>query len=497
MPFVNSRQRAACYAQARAARKRGESPKWDCKKWDRHKTPRKKSVRKSRKPIRRRSKSVKRKSRKPIRRRSKSVRKRSRVVQHKPKYPKSVKKSVKPKYKKYHSRRRIKKSIPQQPPTLQYQMSIENPRNLLSITNPININRRPYTPLYRDRVPQPPKGYDPSILPTGRSRFKKYTKMKRRLDEDNSTYPSKQLKLSIENICKKLQCYTRINEISLNVIKDYNTEKSREDMFEDLFTFMWGKIMSDPIFNLKMGINPNLKILVYPYMVVDLLYGKDLLYQITNFIKKIKALDTMSESDHITPFELGTPNHIIPGIIRWRTKTIEMYDMNEVASEIVMQNALEKVMRVENPMNEEGLWKWKWDFSCAPFHSEILKEVHKCAQEYNLTFPEGLCASISIFMVIKNLQAPTKSLSEIYREVSERLVTPGGIKGVLNEMLKYFELLNEWYGKFYCFFMDWEPEKQFCLYNKDQFKCQPPASSSPDLSNDDLLEKDLLGEFYA
>ena len=100
-------------------------------------------------------------------------------------------------------------------------------------------------------------------------------------------------------------------------------------------------------------------------------------------------------------------------------------------------------------------------------------------------------------MVIKNLQAPTKSLSEIYREVSERLVTPGGIKGVLNEMLKYFELLNEWYGKFYCFFMDWEPEKQFCLYNKDQFKCQPPASSSPDLSNDDLLEKDLLGEFYA
>jgi hypothetical protein len=93
-------------------------------------------------------------------------------------------------------------------------------------------------------------------------------------------------------------------------------------------------------------------------------------------------------------------------------------------------------------------------------------------------------------MVIKNLQAPTKSLSIIYREVSERLGTPGGIRGVLNEMLRYFVLLNEWYENFYCFFWDkklpginTEMEKH-CLYNKNiENWC---------LSDVDKLERDML-----
>lgn len=33
MPFVNPEQRKACYAQANAAKKAGEKPKWDCKEY--------------------------------------------------------------------------------------------------------------------------------------------------------------------------------------------------------------------------------------------------------------------------------------------------------------------------------------------------------------------------------------------------------------------------------------------------------------------------------
>lgn len=34
MPFVNQKQRAACYAKAREAKSRGKKPTWDCKKWE-------------------------------------------------------------------------------------------------------------------------------------------------------------------------------------------------------------------------------------------------------------------------------------------------------------------------------------------------------------------------------------------------------------------------------------------------------------------------------
>jgi hypothetical protein len=34
MPFVNQKQRAACYAKAREANKKGKKPAWDCKKWE-------------------------------------------------------------------------------------------------------------------------------------------------------------------------------------------------------------------------------------------------------------------------------------------------------------------------------------------------------------------------------------------------------------------------------------------------------------------------------
>ena len=34
MPFVNQKQRAACYAKAREAKNRGKKPTWDCKKWE-------------------------------------------------------------------------------------------------------------------------------------------------------------------------------------------------------------------------------------------------------------------------------------------------------------------------------------------------------------------------------------------------------------------------------------------------------------------------------
>ena len=476
----------------------------------------KKSVRKSRRPVRRRSKSVRRKSRRPLRRRSKSVRKKSSIPQSKPKKSKKYHKSLVNKPKKRSPV--IKKSKP----SLSRQMSVENPRNLLSITNPQYLSRRSYTPLYLENVPIPPRGYV-GLSPYRGSRFTKSTntpqsnpKNLKQYRKETVTKDVEKRNLHFENLCRRLECYTRINEISLNVIRDYNTEntniinqeadikqifdpekridfiveKSREYMFDDLFTFMWGKIMSDPIFKQKMGINPNLVIIVFPDMVLDLEYGKELVPQIKQFIKTIKIMDAMSGSDYITPFQLGTPNHIIPGIIRWRAKTIEMYDMNEVVWETVMQDAFRNVMDQENLKDEKNQWTWTWDFSCAPFHSEILKEIRKCSEKYNLTFPVGLCASISIFMVIKNLQAPTKSLSIIYREVSERLVTPGGIKGVLNEMLRYFVLLNEWYENFYCFFLDkklpginTEMEKH-CLYNKNiENWC---------LSDADKLERDML-----
>ena len=40
-----------------------------------------------------------------------------------------------------------------------------------------------------------------------------------------------------------------------------------------------------------------------------------------------------------------------------------MYDMNEVVSEPVMQDILQKVMISENFKDEENQWTWKWDFS--------------------------------------------------------------------------------------------------------------------------------------
>lgn len=36
MPFVNQKQRIACYAQAAKAKKQGKKPKWNCKEWDKH-----------------------------------------------------------------------------------------------------------------------------------------------------------------------------------------------------------------------------------------------------------------------------------------------------------------------------------------------------------------------------------------------------------------------------------------------------------------------------
>ena len=384
-----------------------------------NRTPKKVRVKKSCEPMLvRKCKSVRRKSRKPVRRRSKSVRRRSKS-----------RKSRKPIRRRLKSVRRGSKSVRK-----------------------------------RSKIPQKPtsandKRYHHKPL----VQKKKIPKI-----------------IDFEAVCRGLECYTGINQISFDVIRDYNTEKtniinqeanikqifdpdkridfivekSREYMFDDLFTFMWGKIMSDPIFKLKIGINLNLLIIVFPDMVLDLEYGKKLVPQIEQFIKTIKKMDTKSGSDYITPFQLGTPNHIIPGIIRWREKTIEVYDMNEVVSETVMQDAFRNQMDLENLKDEKNQWTWTWNFSCAPFHSQILKQIRNCSKEYKLNFPNGLCASISIFMVIKNLQAPTKSLSEIYREVSGRLVTPGGIQGVLNEMLKYFKLLDEWYKKFYEYFQD-------------------------------------------
>ena len=34
MPFVSQKQRAACYAKAREAKRKGKKPSWDCKKWE-------------------------------------------------------------------------------------------------------------------------------------------------------------------------------------------------------------------------------------------------------------------------------------------------------------------------------------------------------------------------------------------------------------------------------------------------------------------------------
>ena len=434
-----------------------------------------KSVRrKSRKPVRRRSKSVRRrsksrKSRKPVRRRLKSVRRGSKSVRKRSKIPQKPK-SVKPKS--YHKPLVEKKKTPKKirvkksQPSLIRQMSIDNSRDLLPpIINPKYLQRRPYTPLYLERIPAPPEGY------RGMSpyfRFKKHTKMKRSFDDESMNREPMQSKRKIDfkAVCRKLECYTRINEISFNVIRDFNS--TQEYMFNDLFTYIWDKIMTDPNFKKEMGIDPTLQILVYPDLVLDLNYGGKLINEISEFIQKIKIMAVKKPDENlITPFQLGTPGHIIPGMIRWESKTIEMYDMNEVPLEAVMKDILQKVMRVENSQDEKNQWTWTWDFSCAPFHSQILKEIRKCSQEYNLSFPEGLCASISIFMVIKNLQAPTKSLSIIYREVSERLVTPYEIQGVLNEMLKYFELLDEWYKKFYEYFPD-EDLHKYCEYNIKQ-----------------------------
>lgn len=38
MPFKNSKQRAACYAQKRRDEAAGIKPRWDCKKWDKETT---------------------------------------------------------------------------------------------------------------------------------------------------------------------------------------------------------------------------------------------------------------------------------------------------------------------------------------------------------------------------------------------------------------------------------------------------------------------------
>jgi hypothetical protein len=34
MPFVNQKQRQACWSQWNKAKKEGKKPKWNCKKWD-------------------------------------------------------------------------------------------------------------------------------------------------------------------------------------------------------------------------------------------------------------------------------------------------------------------------------------------------------------------------------------------------------------------------------------------------------------------------------
>jgi len=36
MPFVNQKQRSACYAQKRSAENRGEIPKWNCKEFEKN-----------------------------------------------------------------------------------------------------------------------------------------------------------------------------------------------------------------------------------------------------------------------------------------------------------------------------------------------------------------------------------------------------------------------------------------------------------------------------
>ena len=36
MPFVNQRQRAACWAQWNQAKKQGKKPKWNCKEYEKH-----------------------------------------------------------------------------------------------------------------------------------------------------------------------------------------------------------------------------------------------------------------------------------------------------------------------------------------------------------------------------------------------------------------------------------------------------------------------------
>lgn len=36
MPFVNQKQRSACWAQWNRDKKAGRKPKWDCKEWEKH-----------------------------------------------------------------------------------------------------------------------------------------------------------------------------------------------------------------------------------------------------------------------------------------------------------------------------------------------------------------------------------------------------------------------------------------------------------------------------
>ena len=287
----------------------------------------KSSRRKSRKPIRKRSKSVRRRSkssrrtsRKPIRRRSKSVRKRSKIPQKLNRTSKSTP-YHKPLVEKKKTPRKIR--VEKSQPSLIRQMSIVNPRDILRISDPKDLPSRPYTPLYLERVPAPPGGYR-GMSPY--SRFKKHTRMspgdKRKRNENGVLNDEPlQSRRKIDDLCRKLECYTRINENSFKVISDYNAEKttiieqeadmmfsknnieerikfiiekSRKSMFEDLFTFMWGKIMSDTDFKVKMGINQNLEIIVFPYMVLDLEYGKELVPQIEQFINRIKMMDTNS-----------------------------------------------------------------------------------------------------------------------------------------------------------------------------------------------------------